>query len=141
MLTFFQHFLIGKMEEETHSDEEVVDQEQPESEHSDVTPNPDSSEPMEEGTRDETSDDALPESDSDASLESSETPDIAEESPSEGTPESDEAQEVEVASEVDETSESVENFEVEATSEVEVMSDTEDVSEVDQAPETGENTR
>ena len=93
MLTFFQHFLIGKMEEETHSDEEVVDQEQPESEHSDVTPNPDSSEPMEEGTRDETSDDAQPESDSDASPESSETPDIAEESPSEGTPESDEAQE------------------------------------------------
>ena len=95
MLTFFQHFLFGKMEEETHSDEEVVDQEQPESEHSDVTPNPDSSEPVEEGTGDETSDDAQSETASDASPESSETPDIAEESPSEGTPESDETQEVE----------------------------------------------
>ena len=136
MLTFFQHFLIGKMEEETHSDEEVVDQEQPESEHSDVTPNPDSSEPMEEGTGDETSDDALPESDSDASPESSEMPDIAEESPSEDTPESDEAQEVEVASEVDETSESVENFEVEAISEVETMSDTEEPSQANETPET-----
>ena len=57
MLTFFQHFFIGKTEEETQNEEEVVDQEQPESEHSDETPDPDTTELVEETTPEESSDD------------------------------------------------------------------------------------
>ncbi|RKU31099.1 hypothetical protein C6497_02880 [Candidatus Poribacteria bacterium] len=57
MLTFFQHFFIGKMEEENQNEEEVVDQEQPESEHSDETTDPEATEPVEEATTEESSDD------------------------------------------------------------------------------------
>ncbi len=52
MLTFFQHFLIGKMEEETHNDEEELEQpvvENREQEHASTeTPDSDSAEPVEE---------------------------------------------------------------------------------------------
>ncbi len=78
MLTFFQHFLIGKMEEETQNDEEVLDQEQPESEHQNEVPNPDSPEPIDENAESETSNDVQPESDSDAPSEDTETPDLEE---------------------------------------------------------------
>ncbi len=144
MLTFFQHFLIGKMEEETHNDEEVVDQEQPESEHQHETPNPDSPEPVEEMAGEETSDDAQPESDSDASSEeaetphSEETPEPQETSEVEGTPEVEMMPETEDMSEADHTSESEDTPAEDMQSEVEVMSETEQASEEDKKPETEE---
>lgn len=45
------------MEEENQNEEEVVDQEHPESEHSDETTDPDTTEPVEEATTEESSDD------------------------------------------------------------------------------------
>ncbi len=47
MITFFHHLLIGKMEEDTHTDEEGVKPEQPESEHQNDTPESDSTEHVE----------------------------------------------------------------------------------------------
>jgi chemotaxis protein histidine kinase CheA len=131
MLTFFQHFLIGKMEEETQNDEEAVDQEQPESEHSDETVNPDSPEPVEENTEEETPDNEQVESDSDVSPEAAETPDSEEAAHSEETPEAHEVQEIEATYEVEETPESQDTSETEGTPEVEVISETEDVPEPD----------
>ncbi len=144
MLTFFQHFLIGKMEEETQNDEEAVDREQPEFESSDETPTPDSPEPVDENAESETSNDAQSESDSDAPSEDTETPHPEE------TSETDEASEVEVASKVEEAPEPHDMSEADNTSEsedtpaedvppeVEVMSETEEVSEVDATSETEE---
>ena len=125
MLTFFQHFLIGKMEEETQNDEEVVDQEQPESEYPNETPNPDSHEPADENAESDTSNEAQPESDSDAPSEDTEI------SHPEETPETNETQEVEVVSEVEETSEPQDTSEVEVTPEDEILPETEDMSEAD----------
>ena len=53
------------MEEETQNDEEVVDQEQPESEHVDEIPEPDTTEPVEDTTTEESSgdDESHPETD------------------------------------------------------------------------------
>ncbi len=100
MLTFFQHFLIGKMEEETQNDEEALDQEQPEPERSNETPNPDSPEPIDENVEEETPDIEQVESDSGVSPEVTETPDLGE------VPHADETlEEVVVLSYVDETSE------------------------------------
>ena len=45
------------MEEETQNEEEVVDQEQPESEHADETPEPDTTEPVEDTTTEDSPDD------------------------------------------------------------------------------------
>ncbi|RKU16671.1 hypothetical protein C6501_05295 [Candidatus Poribacteria bacterium] len=144
MLTFFQHFLIGKMEEETQNGEEVVDHEQPESEHQDETPTPDSLEPVEENTAEETHDSEQMESDSDVSPEVPETPDLEEvphheEGPEdvflpdvEETPEPQEVSEVEIMSETEDISE------VQEISEVEMMSETEEVSEVGETSTTEE---
>ncbi len=157
MLTFFQHFLIGKMEEETPNDEEGVDQEQPESEHQDQTSETDSSTDTEEIVEDETPHEDQPENESDSS---SETTDSEAESQSEHTPQLDDSEEV-VASETDETSESEEQkadeeentqvseepTEVEAVTpesedtpeeeptEVAVMSEAQDISDTDQTPQ------
>ena len=53
MQTFFQHSFTDKMEEDTHNGEEVVDQDQPESEHSHETTEPNSIEPDEENIPEE----------------------------------------------------------------------------------------
>ena len=120
MLTFFQHFLIGKMEEEIQNDEEVLDQEQPESE------------PVDENAESETSNDVQPESDSDAPSEDTETPDL------EGGPHPDETlEEVVVLSYVEETLEPQETSEVEGTPEVE-MPETEEAPEVSETSTTEE---
>ena len=129
MLTFFQHFLIGKMDEETQNDEEAVDQEQPESEHQNETPDPDSPEPVDENAESDTSNDAQLESDSDAPSEDTETPHPEE------TPETDEVSEVEVVSEVEETHEPQGTSEIEETPEVEMMPETEDIPEADRTSE------
>ena len=141
MLTFFQHFLIGKNPEETQNDEEVVDQEQPESEHTDETPNPDSPEPVEDITSEGTSDAAH----SEVSLEASETDDSEDVSHPEETSESDaEQEEVEVAPEAHETSEPQETSEIDAepegeeTPQVEDAPDAEEESEGEETPEAEE---
>jgi len=129
MLTFFQHFLIGKMEEETQNDEEVVDQEQPESEQTHETPTINLLELVDEDGESETSNDGQPESDTDVPSEDTETPHPDE------TPETDETQDVDVESEVEETPEPQETSETEEMPEVEVMSETEDISETDNTSE------
>ena len=92
MLTFFQHFLIGKMEEETHNNEEGVDQEQ-----TNETPNSDSPELVDENSGEETADNDQGQSHFDVSPEASETYD------SEETSEAEKAPQEEAAPEVDET--------------------------------------
>ena len=160
MLTFFQHFLIGKMEEETPNDEEGVDQEQLESEHQNGTPNPDSPEPVDEIGGEETPNEDPQENDSDSFSETQETPDSEREFHPEQTLQTDEAEDV-IASEVDHTPESEEQdttgvdvnpdteepseehvtLETEDTSEklviteVAEMSDTKEISDEDQSPE------
>ena len=139
MITFFHHLFIGKMEEDTHNDAEGVEPEQSESEHQNETPNPDSTEPTDENAESKTSNDAQPESDSDALSEDTET------SHSEETPETDKAQEVEMMSETedipeaDNTSDSEDTPAEDVTPEVEVMSEIEDeASEIDETPATEE---
>ena len=129
MLTFFQHFLIGKMEEDTQNDEEVVDQEQPESEQPNETPIINLLELVDENGESETSNDAQSESDSDAPSEDTGIPHPDE------TPETDEAQNVDVESEVEETPEPQETYETEEAPEVEKVSETEDMSEADNTSE------
>ncbi|MCY4404483.1 MAG: hypothetical protein OXD54_18110 [Candidatus Poribacteria bacterium] len=111
MLTFFQHFLIGKMEEETHNDEEGVDPEQPESEHQDPTSNSDSLKNVEEIEDDETPNEGQPENENESDS-SSKTVDPEVVSQPEQTPQSDDTEEVN-ASETDETPESEERETVE----------------------------
>ncbi len=135
MLTFFQHFLIGKMEEDTQNDDEVVDQEQPESEQAHETPTPDSPEPIEENAEEETYESEQVESDSDVSPKAAETPDSEEAAHSEETPE---VQEIEATSEVEETPEPQETYEVEETPEVEMKPETEDAPAEDAPQEVEE---
>ena len=82
MLTFFQHFLIGKMEEETHNDEDGAEQTQSEPEQLHETPNPDSPEPIEESTSDDAPTDHDPEGENreqeNASTETSEANEVDE---------------------------------------------------------------
>ena len=79
MLTFFQHFLIGKMEEETHNDEEELEQpvvENGEQEPvSPDTPAPDSAEPVEEVAGDDTS------TESDSDIENGEQESVSPDTP------------------------------------------------------------
>lgn len=137
MLTFFQHFLIGKMEEETQNGEEVVDQDQPEPEHSNETPNPDSPEPVEENVEEETPDSEQTESDSEASPEATETPESQATYETEGTPEVEVMPETEDASEsaADNLSASEETPAEDAPSEMEVISETEKPAEENKASE------
>ena len=120
MLTFFQHFFIGKMEEETQNDEEVVNQAQPASEHSDETAKPDAPKRVDENTEKEVSDSKQAAFSSNVSPAASEgVPDPAESSAG------DEAQEVAEASEADETPEN------EGTPKVEQVPETEKILQVE----------
>ncbi len=127
MVTFFQHFLIGKMEEDTQNGEEVVDQEQPESEHADRTPEPESVELVEEIKDEDDPDGTRSQSESNTTQDSSETPEHSDKSHQEDTPETEEVEEVVVSSEGDEISEAEVGTEQGAESE-----DEESSSELDQ---------
>ncbi len=131
MLTFFQHFLIGKMEEETENNEEGIDQEQPESEHQNGTPNPDSPESIEGNEGEETPNEDQSENENTSSSEITETSDSEEESQIEHTPQSDEAEET-TASEEEHTPKSEEQ----ESNEVEDISDTVEISEGQDTQET-----
>lgn len=148
MLTFFHHFFIGKMEEETQNDEEVVDQEQTESEDTNDTPNSDPTELLEETSDEESSDETQPDSDSATIEKTDDTPEVENTPHPEETPDTNEADEVIANSETEETSdveevplveetipEIEEASQSEETPEVEVMSETEEVPE-DASPET-----
>ncbi len=106
MITFFHHLFIGKMEEETQNDEEVLDQEQPESEHQNDTPDSDSTEPIEEEPAHDT-------------VNETETPDSGEDTQPE------KPQEDVDTSETDEISDKQEIPEVAAESETQDNADTE----------------
>ena len=154
MLTFFQHFLIGKMEEDTQNGEEEGEQEQPEPEHSNETPDP-----IDETEDEEDSDETQSQSELDATPDTNETHDDSPEiSHQEDTPETDAADEVVIASEGDETPEDeVETDQAAGSEDEEVsgedqspdkieISDAEDItddavsSEVEMLPETEEST-
>ncbi len=125
MLTFFQHFLIGKMEEDTQNGDEEVEQEQPEPEHSNETP-----EPNDETTDESESDETQSQSELDATPDANETlDDSGEISHQEDTPETDAAEEVDIASEGNETQEE------EVRTEPEAESEDEEVSGEDQSPD------
>ena len=114
MITFFHHLFIGKMEEETQNGEEVLDQEQPESEHQDDTSDSDWTEPVEE------------EPAHDTEQNETETPDTVEDTQPE------KPQEDEVTPETDETLDKQEIPEVTAESESQDRTDTEQTDTEDE---------
>ena len=107
-MTFFHHLLIGKMEEDTHNDEEGVEPEQPESEHQNDAPESDSTELVEEEPPHDTKHENETDSHDTPEDAQPEQPlkDDEEVSDSEATPDEQTIPEVEVASETEDVSES-----------------------------------
>ena len=109
-MTFFHHLFIGKMEEDTHNDEEIVEPEQTESEDQNDTPDSDSAEHVEVEHPEETQN----EDESDTS-DSAEDTQPEQPSEDEGTSETDETDEEQEIPEVGLESEVGDNTETEQT--------------------------
>ena len=135
MMTFFHHLLIGKMEEDTHNDE-GVEPDQPESEDQNDTPDPDSTEPVEE----EHPQDIQNDNETDSSDSAEDTPPEQPEEDEDATPDSEETSdkqtipEVEIESDQDDVSESEQDEVTDETSEedpptIEGQSESDDSSE------------
>ncbi len=126
MQTFFQHSFTDKMEEDTQNGEEVVDQDQPESEHSHETTEPTTTEPDEENIDADTSDDTQETNETETAPEET-TPTIPEpDSQSDEPPKQDnETDEVDKTSESEEETEEIPQTKDENTNEVDQTTDAE----------------
>lgn len=140
MITFFHHLLIGKMEEDTNSDDEGVEQEQPESENQNDTPESDSAETVEEENVDDSETET---SDPDDETQPEQAHD------GEATPETDDSSDKQEIPDVSEEPESEENTDTEETDasdeekvqdelDIEIPSDSHDTLEIDTPDESHE---
>ena len=120
-MTFFHHLIIGKMEEDTHSDEEEVEPEQPESEHQNDTPDSELSENDELTTEEELPHDTEHENETDSPITN------------------EDSQPEQPIEDENETSDSEDSSDEQTVPEVDMVSETEDVSESAQVDVTDES--